>query len=54
VVVVPGFEEDCATPTEQLQQIVNSLSVKMFAGLASEGTSKVWMLLTCVDTLLDG
>ncbi|PWZ19606.1 Hexokinase-10 [Zea mays] len=54
VAVVRRFEEDCATPTERLQRIVNSLSVEMFAGLASEGASKVRMLLTCVDTLPDG
>lgn len=54
VAVVRGFEEDCATPTERLQRIVNSLSVEMFAGLASEGASKVRMLLTCVDALPDG
>ncbi|CAD6333975.1 unnamed protein product [Miscanthus lutarioriparius] len=54
VAVVRGFEEDCATPTERLQRIVNSLSVEMFAGLASEGTSMVRMLLTCVDALPDG
>ncbi|KAG0517851.1 hypothetical protein BDA96_09G124900 [Sorghum bicolor] len=54
VAVVRGFEEDCATPTERLQRIVNSLSIEMFAGLASEGASKVRMLLTCVDALPDG
>lgn len=54
VEVVRGFEEGCATPTERLQRVVNSLSVEMFAGLASEGASKVRMLLTCVDELPDG
>nr|CAB3461662.1 unnamed protein product [Digitaria exilis] len=54
VEVVRGFEEECATPTERLQRVVNSLAVEMFAGLASEGASKVRMLLTCVDELPDG
>uniref|UniRef100_J3M6K4 Phosphotransferase n=1 Tax=Oryza brachyantha TaxID=4533 RepID=J3M6K4_ORYBR len=35
-------------------RVVNSLAIEMFAGLASEGGSKVRMLLTCVDTLPDG
>ncbi|OEL19024.1 Hexokinase-10 [Dichanthelium oligosanthes] len=54
VEVVRGFEEGCATPTERLQRVVNSLAVEMFAGLASEGASKVRMLLTCVDELPNG
>ncbi|WVZ98303.1 hypothetical protein U9M48_043764 [Paspalum notatum var. saurae] len=54
VEVVRGFEEACATPTERLQRVVNSLAVEMFAGLASEGASKVRMLLTCIDALPNG
>ncbi|XP_062231257.1 hexokinase-10-like isoform X1 [Phragmites australis] len=54
VAVVRGFEEGCATPTERLQRVVNSLAIEMFAGLASEGASKVRMLLTCVDELPNG
>jgi len=54
VEVVRGFEKGCATPTERLQRVVNSLAVEMFAGLASEDASKVRMLLTCVDKLPDG
>ncbi|KAL6844976.1 hypothetical protein ACP4OV_025149 [Aristida adscensionis] len=51
VAAVRGLEEGCATPTERLQQVVNSLAIEMFAGLASEDASKVRMLLTCVDAL---
>ena len=54
VEVVRGFEKGCATPTEWLQRVVNSLAVEMFAGLASEDASKVRILLTCVDKLPDG
>lgn len=54
VEVLRDLEEGFATPTERLQRVVNSLSIEMFAGLASEGASKVRMLLTCVDALPDG
>ncbi|KAL6610080.1 hypothetical protein ACP70R_040049 [Stipagrostis hirtigluma subsp. patula] len=54
VEVVREFEEGCATLTERLQRVVNSLAIEMFAGLASEDASKVRMLLTCVDALPDG
>ncbi|TVU19142.1 hypothetical protein EJB05_35279, partial [Eragrostis curvula] len=54
VAVVRGLEEGCATPTERLQRVAHSLAIEMFAGLASEGASKVRMLLTCVDALPDG
>ncbi|KAG8085383.1 hypothetical protein GUJ93_ZPchr0010g10261 [Zizania palustris] len=54
VEVVRDLEQRCATPTEQLQRVVNSLAVEMFAGLVTEGGSRVRMLLTCVDALPDG
>ncbi|GJN14209.1 hypothetical protein PR202_gb01002 [Eleusine coracana subsp. coracana] len=54
VAVVRELEEGCATPTERLRRVANSLAIEMFAGLASEGASKVRMLLTCVDALPDG
>ncbi|KAK3138939.1 hypothetical protein QOZ80_5AG0375480 [Eleusine coracana subsp. coracana] len=54
VAVVRGLEEGCATPTERLRRVANSLAIEMFAGLASEGASKVRMLLTCVDALPNG
>ncbi|XP_052157135.1 hexokinase-10 [Oryza glaberrima] len=54
VAVVRDLEERCATPAELLQRVVNSLAIEMFAGLASDGGSKVRMLLTCVDALPDG
>ncbi|XP_064989444.1 hexokinase-3-like isoform X2 [Musa acuminata AAA Group] len=52
--VVGQFEEDCATPVWKLRQVVDAMVVEMHAGLASDGGSKLKMLLTFVDTLPDG
>nr|XP_018685545.1 PREDICTED: hexokinase-3-like [Musa acuminata subsp. malaccensis] len=54
VAVVEGFEEGCATPVGRLRQVVDAMAVEMYAGLASDGGSKLKMLLTFVETLPDG
>ncbi|KAI3822490.1 hypothetical protein L1987_10080 [Smallanthus sonchifolius] len=48
------FEEAASTPVGRLRQVVDAMAVEMHAGLASEGGSKLKMLLTFVDNLPDG
>ncbi|KAK9079408.1 hypothetical protein SSX86_001079 [Deinandra increscens subsp. villosa] len=48
------FEEAASTPVGRLRQVVDAMAVEMHAGLASEGGSKLKMLLTFVDKLPDG
>uniref|UniRef100_A0A453GL87 Phosphotransferase n=2 Tax=Aegilops tauschii subsp. strangulata TaxID=200361 RepID=A0A453GL87_AEGTS len=48
------FEEGCATPPARLRQVVDAMVVEMHAGLASDGGSKLKMLLTLVDALPNG
>lgn len=48
------FEEGCLTPIGRLRQVVDAMAVEMHAGLASDGGSKLKMLLTYVDSLPDG
>ncbi|MQM00700.1 hypothetical protein Taro_033442 [Colocasia esculenta] len=52
--VLREFEEGCATPIGRLRQVVDAMVVEMHAGLASDGGSKLKMLLTFVDRLPDG
>ncbi|XP_074321256.1 hexokinase-3-like [Silene latifolia] len=52
--VLREFEEICGTPLSRLKQIVDAMAVEMHAGLASEGGSKLKMLLTFVDKLPTG
>ncbi|XP_076904824.1 hexokinase-3-like [Bidens hawaiensis] len=54
VTAVGEFEEAAATPVGRLRQVVDAMAVEMHAGLASEGGSKLKMLLTFVDNLPDG
>lgn len=54
VAVLEEFEESCATHVGRLRQVVDAMAVEMHAGLASEGGSKLKMLLTFVDTLPNG
>lgn len=54
VEVVREFEEGCSTSIGRLRQVVDAMAVEMNAGLASEGGSKLKMLLTFVDSLPDG
>ncbi|KAK1291419.1 Hexokinase-3 [Acorus calamus] len=52
--VLREFEEGCSTPLARLRQVVDAMAVEMHAGLASDGGSKLKMLLTFVDSLPDG
>ncbi|XP_057472921.1 hexokinase-3-like isoform X2 [Actinidia eriantha] len=52
--VVEELEEACSTPVGQLRQVVDAMAVEMHAGLASEGGSKLKMLITFVDRLPNG
>ncbi|KAI3706753.1 hypothetical protein L6452_24701 [Arctium lappa] len=52
--VFDEFEEAASTPVGRLRQVVDAMAVEMHAGLASEGGSKLKMLLTFVDNLPDG
>ncbi|OWM69171.1 hypothetical protein CDL15_Pgr025358 [Punica granatum] len=52
--VLKELEEGCDTPVGRLKQVVDAVAVEMHAGLASEGGSKLRMLLTFVDNLPSG
>lgn len=52
--VLKELEEGCDTPGARLKQVVDAVAVEMHAGLASEGGSKLRMLLTFVDNLPSG
>jgi hexokinase len=54
VALLREFEEGCATPPARLRQVVDAMVVEMHAGLASDGGSKLKMLLTFVDALPSG
>ncbi|KAI7991498.1 Oligopeptide transporter 4 [Camellia lanceoleosa] len=54
VAVLEEFEEACSTSVGRLRQVVDAMAVEMHAGLASEGGSKLKMLLTYVDKLPNG
>ncbi|KAG9128897.1 hypothetical protein Leryth_009620 [Lithospermum erythrorhizon] len=54
VKILQELEEGCATPVEKLRQVVDAMAVEMHAGLASEGGSKLKMLLTFVHKLPNG
>ncbi|XP_020540824.1 hexokinase-3 isoform X2 [Jatropha curcas] len=52
--VLKELEESCETTIGRLRQVVDAMAVEMHAGLASEGGSKLKMLLTYVDHLPTG
>lgn len=52
--VFKELEEACETSVGRLKQVVDAMAVEMHAGLASEGGSKLKMLLTFVDNLPNG
>lgn len=52
--IVKEFEEKCATPMGKLRQVADAMTVEMHAGLASEGGSKLKMLISYVDNLPTG
>lgn len=52
--VLEELEECCSTSVERLRQVVDAMAVEMHAGLASEGGSKLKMLLTFIHNLPNG
>ncbi|CAH8390853.1 unnamed protein product [Eruca vesicaria subsp. sativa] len=54
VEILKELEEGCNTPVGRLRQVVDAMAVEMHAGLASEGGSKLKMLLTFVHDLPKG
>ncbi|CAN8271068.1 unnamed protein product [Cochlearia groenlandica] len=52
--ILKVLEEDCATPIERLRHVADAMTVEMHAGLASEGGSKLKMLISYVDNLPSG
>ncbi|CDP03250.1 unnamed protein product [Coffea canephora] len=52
--ILKEFEEECGTPTAKLRQVADAMTVEMHAGLASEGGSKLKMLISYVDNLPTG
>ncbi|MED6194970.1 hexokinase A [Stylosanthes scabra] len=54
VTIVKELEEQCGTPTSKLKLVAEAMEVEMHAGLASEGGSKLKMLISFVDNLPTG
>lgn len=52
--IVRELEEQCATPLGRLRQVADAMAVEMHAGLASDGGSKLKMLISYVDNLPTG
>ncbi|KAL2516312.1 Hexokinase-1 [Forsythia ovata] len=52
--IVKDFEEKCGTTDAKLKQVADAMTVEMHAGLASEGGSKLKMLISFVDNLPTG
>ncbi|XP_008795842.2 hexokinase-2-like isoform X2 [Phoenix dactylifera] len=52
--ILKDLEEKCATPIGKLRQVADAMTVEMLAGLASEGGSKLKMLISYVDNLPTG
>ena len=52
--IAKDFEEDCATSFSKLKHVADAMTVEMHAGLASEGGSKLKMLISYVDNLPTG
>ncbi|KAK6911992.1 Hexokinase, C-terminal [Dillenia turbinata] len=52
--IVREFEETCATPIGKLREVADAMIADMHAGLASEGTSPLKMLVSYVENLPSG
>ncbi|KAF4354873.1 hypothetical protein F8388_003006 [Cannabis sativa] len=52
--IVKEFDDNCSTPIGKLRQVADAMTVEMHAGLASEGGSKLKMLISYVDNLPTG
>ncbi|WOL11095.1 hexokinase-2 [Canna indica] len=52
--VIKELEDQCATPIAKLRHVADAMAVEMHAGLASDGGSKLKMLISYVDNLPTG
>ncbi|KAL8223355.1 hypothetical protein R6Q57_018830 [Mikania cordata] len=52
--ILKDFEDKCGTPIAKLRQVADAMTVEMHAGLASDGGSKLKMLISFVDNLPTG
>lgn len=52
--ILKELEEKSGTPVTKLRQVADAMCVEMHAGLASEGGSKLKMLISYVDNLPTG
>ncbi|KAJ6815976.1 hexokinase-2-like [Iris pallida] len=52
--ILRELEDKCSTPIGKLRQVADAMTVEMHAGLASEGGSKLKMLISYVDNLPTG
>ncbi|MFS7957103.1 putative hexokinase [Helianthus anomalus] len=52
--ILKEFEDKCGTPISKLWQVADAMRVEMHAGLASNGGSKLKMLINYVDNLATG
>lgn len=52
--ILNEVDKKCATPVARLRQVADAMAVEMHAGLASDGGSKLKMLLSYVDNLPTG
>ena len=52
--ILREFEDRCGTPIAKLRQVADAMTVEMHAGLASDGGSKLKMLISYVDNLPTG
>ncbi|KAI3711595.1 hypothetical protein L1987_70134 [Smallanthus sonchifolius] len=52
--ILRDFEDKCGTPIAKLRQVADAMTVEMHAGLASDGGSKLKMLISYVDNLPTG
>lgn len=52
--ILDELAKNMETPVAKLRQVADAMSVEMHAGLASEGGSKLKMLISFVDNLPTG
>ncbi|XP_071742346.1 hexokinase-1-like [Rutidosis leptorrhynchoides] len=52
--ILKELEDKCGTPVAKLRQVADAMVVEMHAGLASDGGSKLKMLISYVDNLPTG
>ncbi|KNA07587.1 hypothetical protein SOVF_169560 [Spinacia oleracea] len=52
--ILKELDDNCGTPLGKLRQVADAMTVEMHAGLASEGASKLKMLISYVDNLPTG